>query len=1137
MRVISFEGVGPVIPAREFHISKASRDKYAVPTSVFTLHGRAVIADYTLAAEIAHNINVKRDTNRFPEAAVSAADLYAAGLLDEVYHLLLQHYRERVRPNFLAEVYTSLQNTLGETALHRTLQRFAETFPPTSVYDGSQTLESYLNAATDRTPHRHVILEELLLLWVTNRNPALERFSELFDDQELSAQTAYDALIKGVQGYFGDVPPLGEGVGSLFDMLLAPSRASPTSLEGQLEYVRREWSGVLGKTFGQLLTKVLGSLDIFKEEHKPGFFGPGPSVVLDKEALLGSAFARRERLEYERFSPDSSWMPRVVMLAKSTYVWLDQLSKRHKRDITRLDQIPDAELDELARRGFNGLWLIGLWERSSASKQIKHLRGQPDAVASAYALYDYQIAHDLGGDAAYEVLRDKARQRGIRLASDMVPNHVGIDGRWVIEHPDWFVQLKNSPYPGYTFNGPDLSQDSRVGIFLEDHYFDNSDAAVVFKRLDRYTGDERYIYHGNDGTTMPWNDTAQLDYLNPDVREAVIQTILHVARKFPIIRFDAAMTLAKQHIQRLWYPEPGHGGAIPSRAHYGSMTHDDFEKAIPNEFWRDVVDRVAQEVPDTLLLAEAFWMMEGYFVRTLGMHRVYNSAFMNMMKKEENAEYRQLMKNTLEFDPEIMKRFVNFMNNPDEETAVAQFGSDDKYFGVALVMSTLPGLPMYGHGQVEGFHEKYGMEYRRAKWDEQENLGLIERHYKEIFPLLHRRAEFAEVDNFLLYDLYSRGTVNENVFVYSNHHDGKGSLVAYNNTFAEASGHIHWSCAFKNKQSGELEQRTLQQGLRLEGTAKHFVKLRSHIAGLEYLLPSEDLCRDGLYLELGAFKYVVLTDITELYDDDGFLEQLSQQHDLSLVGGVPSIADAKNDLEYAPLFAALDAVLVNSSDPEATETQFQTALETFAKLSVTRLPVVEGISDEDIQSLVSELPASEQANYLALVPQVVPAVTLWQLATTLGTVANTDDDDLVKVLRLARYLELRHGTTTSRLFELMLAGHFTSAAIDLLTALQTETDLQRFLLVNEYDGVDYFNQERYRLLAVGFGLFGSVSADDEAEAESSLLSLFEAEMASGYQLERLTEQKDDTDTDKDAKSETASDSISETAPDTTDNQR
>ena len=72
---------------------------------------------------------------------------------------------------------------------------------------------------------------------------------------------------------------------------------------------------------------------------------------------------------------------------------------------------------------------------------------------------------------------------------------------------------------------------------------------------------------------------------------------------------------------------------------------------MPVEFWREVVDRVAAEAPDTLLLAEAFWMMEGYFVRTLGMHRVYNSAFMNMLRDEENAKYRSVIKNTLEFDP------------------------------------------------------------------------------------------------------------------------------------------------------------------------------------------------------------------------------------------------------------------------------------------------------------------------------------------------------------------------------------------------------------------------------------------------------------------------------------------------------
>ena len=84
-------------------------------------------------------------------------------------------------------------------------------------------------------------------------------------------------------------------------------------------------------------------------------------------------------------------------------------------------------------------------------------------------------------------------------------------------------------------------------------------------------------------------------------------------------------------------------------------------------------DRIAAEVPDTLLLAEAFWLMEGYFVRTLGMHRVYNSAFMNILRDEDNAKYCVLIKTTFDFEPEILKRYVNFMNNPDEKTAVEHF--------------------------------------------------------------------------------------------------------------------------------------------------------------------------------------------------------------------------------------------------------------------------------------------------------------------------------------------------------------------------------------------------------------------------------------------------------------------------------
>jgi hypothetical protein len=405
---------------------------------------------------------------------------------------------------------------------------------------------------------------------------------------------------------------------------------------------------------------------------------------------------------------------------------------------------------------------------------------------------------------------------------------------------------------------------------------------------------------------MPWNDTAQLNYLNPEVREAVIQTILHVARKFPVIRFDAAMTLTKRHFQRLWFPDPGTGGAIPSRAEYG-MPRTEFNRLMPEEFWRQVVDRVAQEAPDTLLLAEAFWLLEGYFVRTLGMHRVYNSAFMNMLKDEENAKYRSVMKNTLEFNPEVLKRFVNFMSNPDEETALTQFGKGDKYFGVCTMMVTMPGLPMFSHGQIEGFNEKYGMEYRYAKWDEQPDQELIHRHKKEIFPLMKRRHLFSDVKNFLLYDFFTPdGYVNENVFAYSNCFGDERALVIYHNKYDSAQGWVRSSVAYSikttEKDERTLIQKDLGEGLGLHNDQAYFCIFRDNASGLEYIRNSKELCAKGLYVELGAYQYHVFLDFREVRDNQwNHYAQIS--NDLN-GRGVSSIEEALKAKLLQPLQSA-----------------------------------------------------------------------------------------------------------------------------------------------------------------------------------------------------------------------------------------
>jgi glycosidase len=903
-------------PTFEFHVSRASRDRYGFGDALFSITGNVIFVDIAAAREFAHRVNTVRDVERNPEMAIHPGALNAMGLIDEASHALVQVYRQERDPRVMLDALAWFGSRLGHEELDRTLLAFSDHFPTVEVYRRKLNSRDWLLAGTAGVPNRAIALEEAMMLWLANLNPAFKPFGELFDDEALEKSTAYKNLTAGFHEYFETRPRLENQ--NLVDVLRAPALASPDSLAGQLAYIREKWVPLLG-ALGTSLRRLLTALDILQEEekaiwmryHPPAHdhFGGGVTLGGDSSAAAIPRYGWAGEHEYEAFSPDVDWMPRTVMMAKSVYVWLDQLSRQYSRGIHRLDDVPDEELDQLARRGFNALWLIGLWERSKASRNIKVMCGNPEAAASAYSLYDYVIASDLGGDSAYHSLRERAAHRGVRLASDMVPNHMGIDSRWVLEHPDWFLALPHSPYPAYRFEGPDLSSDGRVEIRIEDHYFDKTDAAVVFRRVDRWTGDTRFIYHGNDGTSFPWNDTAQLNYLKPEVREGVIQTILHVARMFPIIRFDAAMTLAKKHYQRLWFPEPGTGGAIPSRAEHG-LTKAEFDAAFPIEFWREVVDRVAREVPGTLLLAEAFWLMEGYFVRTLGMHRVYNSAFMNMLRDEENANYRSVIKNTLEFDPDVLKRYVNFMNNPDEKTAVEQFGKGDKYFGVCTLMSTLPGLPMFGHGQIEGYGEKYGMEYRRAYYDERPDPWLVARHEREISPLLHRRALFAEVRDFLLYDFYSdEGWVDENVFAYSNRLGEHRALVVFHNKYRSTRGWIRLSAQYAEKTADgkRMRRRSLGESMGLSHDSAMYVAFRDSMTGLEYLHRQRDFAERGLRLTLDAYKCHVFLDWRDLRDDGS--RPWGALCDMLGGRGTASLEDALKVIELKPIHDAIYALL------------------------------------------------------------------------------------------------------------------------------------------------------------------------------------------------------------------------------------
>jgi len=152
-----------------------------------------------------------------------------------------------------------------------------------------------------------------------------------------------------------------------------------------------------------------------------------------------------------------------------------------------------------------------------------------------------------------------------------------------------------------------------------------------------------------------------------------------------------------------------------------------------------------------------------------------------------------------------------------------------------------------------GFSEKYGMEFRRAKWDETPNEGLIRGHEWRIFPILHRRYLFADVEQFLLYDFYTpNGGVDEEVFAYSNRFNDERGLIVYHNKFADTRGWIKTSAAYIDKSTGAMLRKNLAEGIGLPHVGH--VIFKDYVTQLEYIRSCQEIWEKGMYVDLGAYQ-------------------------------------------------------------------------------------------------------------------------------------------------------------------------------------------------------------------------------------------------------------------------------------------
>jgi hypothetical protein len=433
------------------------------------------------------------------------------------------------------------------------------------------------------------------------------------------------------------------------------------------------------------------------------------------------------------------------LLEISAWPWLERLSRGSQRLIT-LGNVPGESWDDLAQRGFDLVFLMGVWRRSPIGREIarthsglieEYDRVLPgwtanDVVGSPYCVQAYEPDERMGGWAGLEQARRELNRRGLSLILDFVPNHTAFDHPWIHEHPDRYVQgtaddLQRAPAHFRTVRNPDGAIHIACG---RDPYFD------------------------------PWTDVAQLNYFNPDTREAMRDVLRTIASHCDGLRCDMAMLVLNDVFDRTWR------GVLRDR---WPIPQDDF--------WEDAIRATSR----LTYLAEVYWELEGALLDR-GFDFAYDKPLLDALRAGDPGRVRDLLGRGTP-NPERVARFIE---NHDEPRSAATFRSHLP--AAAALLASLPGMRFFFDGQSDGRRLKVPVQLGR--WPDEAPDASVQQLYERVLlfaaqPVLHdgvwRILKVASVGDDTAHSLVA----------YRWHSDDALALVVVNLGDHAAQGHVH----------------------------------------------------------------------------------------------------------------------------------------------------------------------------------------------------------------------------------------------------------------------------------------------------------------------------------------------------------
>jgi glycosidase len=385
----------------------------------------------------------------------------------------------------------------------------------------------------------------------------------------------------------------------------------------------------------------------------------------------------------------------------NTRVLLNERGRKLGHPAT-LDDLEETFLDDIAAKGFDWVWLLGVWQTGPAGRAVSRsdakLRAEcrrvlpdlrdDDIVGSPFAITAYETNLDFGGDAALARVRERLARRGLKLLLDFVPNHTAPDHPWVTARPEYYVHGSEE----------DLAREPQN-----------------YERVELGKGMRTILAHGRDPYFDGWPDTFQLNYRHGGLREARLGELHRIAERCDGVRCDMAMLVQPEIFRRTWGDR-----AIPSD---GSPSKDD-------PFWREAIPSVRRRRPEFLFVAEVYWDME-WDLQQAGFDYTYDKRLYDRLRARDAGP----VNGHLHADPSFQQHSLRFLENHDEPRAPTAFPPPIEQ-AAAVISFLVPGLRFFHEGQLEGRRTHVSMHVGRRP-DEPVDEEL-RRFYAALLPCLGR---------------------------------------------------------------------------------------------------------------------------------------------------------------------------------------------------------------------------------------------------------------------------------------------------------------------------------------------------------------------------------------------------------------